>query len=156
MNNLGLNPTYNGLCYVVDVVNPYHIVVDKLFGAASTNEGGSVTYLLRVNEIQTGNWWKYVNSRFVQSDYYKGTYPLGFLNGRQITNFSINSTTQRNINPAFNNFGQVGLMSSSTLPDLLQKTVINDASGLIADKFLFPNVRIDNVVAWDSPRFFLS
>ena len=156
MNNLGLNPTYNGLCYVVDVVNPYHIVVDKLFGAASINEGGSITYLLRANEIQTGNWWKYVNSRFVQSDYYKGTYPLGFLNGRQITNFSINSTTQRNINPAFNNFGQVGLMSSSTLPDLLQKTVINDASGLIADKFLFPNVRIDNVVAWDSPRFFLS
>ena len=156
MDNLGLNPEYNGLCYVVDVVNPYHIVVDKGFIQASTNEGGSITYLLRANEISSGNWWKYVNSRFIQSDYYRGIYPLGFLNGRQITNFSINSTTQRNLNPAFNNFGQVGLMGT-TLPDLLQKTVINDVSGLIADKFLFPNVRIegDNYV-WNTPRFFLS
>jgi hypothetical protein len=155
MNDLSLNPQYNGLCYVVDVVNPYHIVVDKMFGDSSLNEDGSVTYLLRTNEIQTGNWWKYVNSRYVQSGYYIGIYPLGFLNGRQITNYSINATTQRNLLPAFNNYGQVGIIGQN-VPDFLQKTVINDVGNLLVDKYVQPSVRLENELAWQTPRFFMT
>jgi hypothetical protein len=169
MNNLGLNPDYNGLCYVVDVVNPFHIVVDKGFGQSSTNEGGSITYLLRTNEIQSGNWWKYFGWKYGGADWSNkdsyGNLYLGFMNGRQTVNYSINSTVQRNLNPISNNIGQVGFLGTDITGNrnVLQDTVINDVSQLQTSKWLMKNYRLGTLAAetqnynlLNTPRFFMT
>lgn len=59
-DNKQLNLQYDGTCSVVQVVDSWKIGVDKMFGDSSTNEGGVVSYLLRMsssidNKLNTFN-----------------------------------------------------------------------------------------------------
>jgi hypothetical protein len=167
MNNLALNRSYNGFAYVVAVINDYHIVVDKLFDFSSVNEGGKINYLLRINEIQSGNWWKYyasqdetlpyssmnVNEDKPCSNCWNPPKGRGFMNGIQINNLSIDSVYNLNTNPIFNNRGQLSYAEPGgpvrvNKTDLLSND-INDIGRLLINRDNYSR-------AYDGPQFFLS
>jgi len=167
MNNLALNRSYNGFAYVVAVINDYHIVVDKLFDVSSVSEGGKITYLLRIKEIESGNWWKYYasqdetlpySSMNVNEDVPCGTCwnppkGRGFMSGIQINNLSIDSVYSLDTNPIFNNRGQLSYAQPggpiwSNRGDLLNNN-INDLGRLLINRDNYDR-------AYDGPQFFLS
>jgi hypothetical protein len=167
MNNLALNRSYNGFAYVVGVINDYHIVVDKLFDVSSVSEGGRVDYLLRINEIQSGNWWKYYASQDETSPYssmnvnedkpcnncWNPPKGRGFMSGMQINNLSIDSVYNLNTNPIFNNRGQLsyaqpGGVLFSNRSDLLNND-INDIGRLLINRDNYNRAN-------DKPQFFLT
>ncbi len=157
MDNLALNGSYNGLCNVIEVVNPYHIVVDKFFGSDTVGEGGSVTYLLRANAIQTGNYWKYFGYGLASLNKYSPELVpgvdvsgpgvvLGNVAGTGVINYSLSGTVQRKLNKFYDNRGQLNYpgFKSGGLRKQLNINPMNDAAGLIIDEWINFNPRYNS------------
>jgi len=161
MNNLDLNPSYNGLTKVlwIDGSTFTRVIVDKDFAASSTLEGGSITWMRRTNESSTGNNWLLIGWR--EGFDTNSDWPVGFVGGQTIERFAINATTQVNPKSLKFNLAQGSFYENGLSGNIyLNRTPINNSAQLLINQWVAENPKTNTVSATcsicENPRYFLS